>query len=69
SMVAIYNEKHSGNSIDYKKYLSTLQAIGLKRIAEQNGLSEKDNLRLTVTPHISEVVYLILKGLTNRFTK
>jgi hypothetical protein len=69
NMVAIYNEKHSDNSIDFKKYLSTLQAIGLKGIAELNGLSEDENLRLTITPHISEVVYLILKGLTNRFTK
>ena len=69
NMVAIYNEKHSDNTIDYKKYLATLQAIGLNGIAELNGLSEDENLRLTNTPHISEVVYLILKGLTNRFTK
>ena len=68
NMVAIYNGKHSDNTIDYKKYLAILQSIGLKGIAEQNGLTEKDNLRLTLTPHISEVVYLILKGLTNRFT-
>jgi hypothetical protein len=67
-MVAIYNEKHTENTIDYKKYLITLQQIGLNKIAEQNGLSIEDNLRLTTTPHISEVVYLILKGLTKRFT-
>lgn len=69
NMVMIYNEKHSDNFIDYKKYLSKLQSIGLKGIAAQNGLSEEENLRLTITPHISEVVYLILKGLTNCFTK
>ncbi len=69
NMVSIYNNKHSDNSIDYKKHLVTLQSIGLKGIAKQNGLSEEDNLRLTTTPHISEIVYLILKGLTNRFTK
>lgn len=68
-MVDIYNEKHTENSIDYKKYLTTLQSIGLKGITVQNGLSEEENLRLTITPHISEVVYLILKGLTNCFTK
>jgi len=67
SMVAIYNEKHPYNSINYKKFLSTLQSVGLMGIAEQNGLSEEENLRLTITPHISEMVYLILKGLTNRF--
>ena len=68
-MFTLFNEKHPDNIIDYKKCLSTLQAIGLKGIAEQNGLSEAENLRLTITPHISEIVYLILKGLTNRFTK
>ncbi|MEO8147950.1 MAG: hypothetical protein ABI723_09955 [Bacteroidia bacterium] len=69
NMFTIYNEKHPDNLIDHNKYLSTLQSIGLKGIAEQNGLSEIDNLRLTKTPHISEVLYLILKGLTNRFSK
>lgn len=68
NMVSIFNMKHPDNSVDYKKYLSTLHSVGLKGIGEQNGLSEQDNLRLTITPHISEVVYLILKGLTNRFT-
>jgi len=68
NMFTIYNEKHPNNPIDLSKYLSTLHAIGLKGIAKQNGLSEKDNLRLAKTPHISEVVYLILKGLTKRFS-
>ena len=64
-----YNKKHPDNLIDYVEYFKILQSIGLKGIAELNGLSEEDNLRLTNTPHISEVVFLILKGLTNRFTK
>ncbi|MFM9985614.1 MAG: hypothetical protein ACKVOK_10310 [Flavobacteriales bacterium] len=69
NMVKLYNEKHTDQIIDYKKYLSLLQRLGMKGIANLNGLSEDDNFRLTVTPHISEIVYLILKGLTNRFTK
>jgi len=67
-MFLLFNDKHPSNTIDYPKYLATLQQISLKKIAEQNGLSVEDNLRLTATPHISEVVYLILKGLTKRFT-
>lgn len=67
SMMKIYNEKHPDNQIDYNMYYSALKSIELKRIAEQNGLTELDNLRLTKTPHISEIVYLILKGLTNLF--
>lgn len=68
-MFSIFNERHPDNMIDYSKYLSILNSIGLNGIAKQNGLSESDNLRLTTTPHISEMVYLILKGLTNHFTK
>jgi hypothetical protein len=68
-MFAIFNQRHQGDLIDYPRQLLRLQAIGLKGIAQQNGLSEADNNRLTVTPHISEMVYLILKGLTNCFTK
>lgn len=67
-MFLLFNGKHPDNTIDYPKYLSILQKIGLNKIAELNGLSVKDNLRLTATPHINEVIYLILKGLTNRFT-
>lgn len=67
-MFLLFNGNHPNNKIDYPKYLSQLQKIGLNKIAEQNGLSVEDNLRLTTTPHISELVYLILKGLTKRFT-
>lgn len=67
-MFLLYNGKHPDNIIDYPKYHAMLQQIGLNKIAEKNGLSVEDNLRLTTTPHISEVVYLILKGLSKRFT-
>jgi hypothetical protein len=66
-MVSLFNSKHPENLIDYDMYFSTLQSLGLNKIAELNGLSVEDNLRLTKTPHISEIVYLILKGLTNIF--
>ncbi|MFM7021337.1 MAG: hypothetical protein ACKOXB_00040 [Flavobacteriales bacterium] len=67
-MFSIFNSKHPNSTIDYTNYLSKLQQFGLNKIATKNGLSVEDNLRLTTTPHISEVVYLILKGLTSRFT-
>lgn len=65
----LYNQKHSDNQIDYTGAQNKLQSIGLKAIAAQNGLSETDNLRLSITPHINEIVYLILKGLTHCFIK
>lgn len=68
-MYSIFNDKHPNELIDYPKYLATLQQIGLTKITEMNGLSMEDNLRLTITPHISEMVYLVLKGLTKLFTQ
>ena len=66
-MFKLFNNKHPNDTIDYARYLSQFQKMGLSQIAIQNGLSETDNLRLTLTPHISEIVYLILKGLSNSF--
>jgi hypothetical protein len=66
-MFDLYNTRNPDNPIDYKKYFMTLQSFGLMQVAKNNGLSQQDNLRLTTTPHISEIVYLILKGLTKRF--
>lgn len=67
-MIDIYNGKHPSNLIDYGKYLALFSSIGLTGIESLNGLSERDNLRLTKTPHINEIIYLILKGLTEKFT-
>jgi hypothetical protein len=66
-MVSLFNSKHTDTPIKYDLYFSTLKNLGLNRIADLNGLSIEDNLRLTTTPHISEIIYLILKGLTNIF--
>jgi hypothetical protein len=67
-LFALYNSRHPNNLIDYKQYFTTLQKLNLKGLSDLNGLTETENKRLAVTPHISEIVYLILKGLTNRFT-
>lgn len=68
-LVEHYNQKHPDNKIDYQNYFSFLKGIGLKGITEHNGLTEENNLRLTTTPHISEIVCLILKGLSTCFIK
>lgn len=61
----LYNQKHQESKIDYKGLFSSIQTVGMKGIAKMNGLSEAENLRLAVSPHISEIIYLVLKGLTN----
>ncbi len=66
-MFDIYNEKHTDSKIDYPQQFSTLKNLGFKSISKTNGLSESENQRLATTPHINEIVYLILKGLTNSF--
>lgn len=68
NMSLLYNQKHPDNAIDYPEFYSTLQKFGAKGLSDLNGLTEEENLRLAITSHISEIVYLILKGLTNCFT-
>jgi len=68
-MFDIYNGKHPDSKIDYPKYFSMLKNLSFKEVSKINGLSESENQRLAITPHISEVVYLILKGLTNSFSQ
>jgi len=67
-LFTLYNSRQPNNLINYKQYFTTLQNLNFKGLSDQNGLTESENKRLAVTPHISEIVYLILKGLTNRFT-
>jgi hypothetical protein len=65
----IYNTKHPDDQIDFPAYLNLLKVYGFHSISKNNGLSIEDNLRLSSTPHISEIVYLILKGITASFGK
>lgn len=67
-LYTLYNSRQPDNLIDYEQYFTTLQKLNIKGLSDLNGLTECENKRLAITPHISEIVYLILKGLTNRFT-
>jgi hypothetical protein len=66
-MLAIYNKRQPDKAIDYSIYYSILKETGISGISALNGLKEEENLRLATTHHISEVVFLILKGLNNCF--
>jgi hypothetical protein len=63
----LYNSRHEDSMIDYQHYYSILQKINFSGLSKMNGLNESENRRLAITPHISEIIYLILKGLTNCF--
>ncbi|MCO5259682.1 MAG: hypothetical protein M9916_06015 [Crocinitomicaceae bacterium] len=67
-LISYYNSQNTDSSIDYDVTKKQIQELGWKGISEQNGLTISENKRLATTPHINEIVYLILKGLTNIFS-
>jgi hypothetical protein len=67
-LMDVYLQRRSGEPIDYKGLFTKIQSLGIKGISESNGLSIEENLRLGKTSNIGEIVYLVLKGLTNLFT-
>lgn len=66
-MLGIYSTE-TNEKIDYDSCFQQFAELGLKGLSELNGLSQEDNLRLASTPHISEIVYLIIKGLTKKLS-
>lgn len=58
--------KHGVEPIDYEELLKTFESAGaddLKQLSHDNGLSPAENRRLFETPHVSEMIQLILKGI------
>lgn len=64
SLFRFFNSHHPDEPIDFPTYKRITYEYSLKRISEKNGLSINDNMRLMFTPHLSEIIYLVLKGLT-----
>ena len=63
--VDFYNTKDGVEKIDYQKKVEFLNNFTLKRLCENNGLDESENIRLFETIHFPEIIYLIIKGLKN----
>jgi hypothetical protein len=61
-----YNKQTKNIKINYTEISSFIKNYSLKRMCENNGLNEKDNLRLFETTHIPEMIFLVLKGLSNK---
>ena len=58
-----YYSRNSAERIDYasvRQYLALTGVVGLR-----NGLSDEENLRLFETPFLTEIIFLVLKGLGN----
>ncbi len=67
-LVNFYNSK-SDDMIDYEKVVDFLNNYSLERLSKNNGLSIEENKRLFSSTHSSEIIFLIMKGLQNTFSK
>lgn len=67
-LIEQFNQKSSQEPINYQNIKETIHNLGWKGISELNGLTESQNKRLAKTPHINEIIYLILLGLTQKFS-
>lgn len=65
-VISYYNSRHSGENeqLDFASIQRFLGTYGLDRLATNNGLSTAENERLFVTPHLMEMINLVLTGLT-----
>lgn len=59
----LYNGMMPRDPIDYNKHLGAFAEWGIHGLSAANGLSPDENIRLSITPHIQEIVYLVLKGI------
>lgn len=64
-----YNSKKSEDKIDYKECVKFLNEYTLEKLSDNNGLSVEENKRLFSSIHTSEIIFLIMKGLTNKLYK
>lgn len=49
--------------IDYDKLAAVFMGCGVEGLSAHNGLSIEENTKLFRTPHVEEMIYLVLKGL------
>ena len=67
-LITQFNQKLSQESINYSQIKETIQNLSWEGISSLNSLTVSQNKRLAITPHISEIIYLILLGLTQKFS-
>lgn len=63
-----YNDKVAVNKIDIKEDELMFSQYGLENLSKNNGLTIEENIRLFETPHLSEIIYYIFKGLSKILT-
>lgn len=61
-----YDSIKSEQKIDYKNCVEFLNEYTLEKLSANNGLSIEENNRLFSSIHTSEIIFLIMKGLTKK---
>ncbi len=65
--IGYYNEVNPGMQVDFAEIKKMIQEYGLEQLSKSNGLTIDENRRLFESPHLSEILHLIFKGLLNTF--
>jgi hypothetical protein len=66
-MLERHNTLLEVEAINYPTLIRELAAYGMDGLCAGNGLTEAENRRLFETPHLIEMVYLVLRGLLRLF--
>ena len=64
-----YNSIKHVDKIDYKECMTFLNEYTLEKLSNNNGLSIEENKRLFSSIHTSEIIFLVMKGITNKLKK
>jgi hypothetical protein len=67
--VSHYNAIKQQDNIDYVACVKYLNEYTLEKLSNNNGLSIGENKRLFSSIHTSEIIFLIMKGLTDKLNK
>jgi len=67
--VSYYNDKVENDKIDYEKCSDYLNSYTLEKLSKNNGLTIKENERLFHSIHTSEIIFLLMKGLADKFKR
>lgn len=67
-LIKQFNQKHLQEPINYSQIKKSIVDLDWEGISSINGLTVDQNKRLATTPHINEIIYLILLGLTQKFS-
>ena len=67
-LISLFNQNFSEEPVNYSQIKEEINNLGWEGLSSLNGLTLSQNKRLATTPHLTEIIYLILLGLTQKFS-